>query len=304
MPYYLYPYKITSCNSNYSRFKELAQSNDVIITNNPKKANAIYSSSLKKFMPIFNKYPKKRLIVFTHEPYWDLNRKKQMNYLGKKIRIINCYTGYYTNPFYYFPKNPQKLTILNPNNEEKQVKFNNTKIKSCILASYHQDLIGKTKESLCAIRNKIGMKGKDMDITHVYGKGWPRGYSRENSRGGKWKARKSDILENYYFNICFENSHIKNYVSEKFWDAIKNYNLPVYKGSKWIYKYFPKNSFIDYKDYKSHKLLLQTIKKMSYIEWCRRMNLCIETYNKLLNTVDKNTIKDDVFMKLIKATKG
>ena len=262
--YYLYKYKITGCNSNYPRFEELAKENNIYFTTNPKKANAIYSSSSKKLTSLFTKYPSKKFIVFTHEPYWDLNRQKRINYMGKSVYIINCYTGYYTNPYFYFPKNATCLQPKNPYDPHESQKFKNKKIKTCILASYHGTLIGKTKESLCKIRNKIGMKGKDLDVTHIYGKGWPSGYSREDSREGKWKARKSDILENYYFNICFENSQIKNYVSEKLWDAIKNYNLPIYHGSHWLYKIFPKNSFLDYNEYKSPDKLYQAIKKMTY----------------------------------------
>ena len=298
---FLCPYKVTTCNSNTPRFKELANTNNIKIVNNLEKADVIYSSRIKNLMTLIYKYPKKKFIVFTHEPFWDITRQKKINRMGKNITIINCYTGkMYLNNYYYFPFKHSHLKLVNHLDQEANTNYINKKKKVCILASYHGELINKTTEELCSMRNKLGMFGNKLGITDIYGQGWPKGYSQENSRSGRWRMRKKDILKNYYFNICFENSYIKYYVTEKLWDSIRCYNLPIYKGSPWIYEIFPKNSFLDYNDYSSPKELYNAITQMSYQEWCKRLNICIKVFNKILRTQNEKTIKDATYNHFIK----
>ena len=60
--------------------------------------------------------------------------------------------------------------------------------------------------------------------------GWPKGVSKEDSREGDWVERKKQLLDNYHFNLSFENTAAYNYMTEKIWDSIENYCLPIYYG--------------------------------------------------------------------------
>ena len=281
-----------ACFTNDPRFKELSK-NKIIWVKNAKDAQLIYSCFNKNLTSYRRKYPKKKYMVITHEPYWNTFRGNR-----GKVKVLNCYTHkiYYDN-LAYFSKTAQKLVLP----IGSRVRYEGSKVKTCILASYQKVFFGRTKESLYKKRANIAMYGKDRGMVHIYGKGWPMGYSRENSRKGNWKGRKEELMWDYFFNICFENSHIKYYVTEKIWDSIKTYTLPIYYGSSWIYEIFPKNSFIDYKEFKTPEKLFQYIRKMSYSEWCQRMNKCIQVYNKIIDSNDLSKIKDKSYQNIIQS---
>jgi hypothetical protein len=125
----------------------------------------------------------------------------------------------------------------------------------------------------------------------IYGKGWPDHVSLEDSRFQLksseqfWGDRKLDILQQYHFNLCFENSTTNYYCSEKIWHSIMTGCLPIYYGEgNAIYEDFPRQSFIDYCDFSSPQELFDYIDRMEIDEYKERMNLCIETANKILDS--------------------
>ncbi len=46
---------------------------------------------------------------------------------------------------------------------------------------------------LIALRSKIALEGHKLGVVDVYGKGWPAGVSKENSREGDWVKKKKTI---------------------------------------------------------------------------------------------------------------
>lgn len=64
-----------------------------------------------------------------------------------------------------------------------------------------------------------------------------------NMRGVAWN--KLIALRDFRFSICIENSIQKNYISEKFWDAILTDTVPVYLGCSNIEEYIDPKCFID-----------------------------------------------------------
>ena len=137
---------------------------------------------------------------------------------------------------------------------------------------------------LIGLRSKVALKGSDLGFIDVYGKGWPEGVSNEDSRDGAWGERKPKLLEKYHFNFCFENTASYNYMTEKIWDSIANYCLPIYYGKHTnAYELFPNNSFIDYSEFNSPEELFDYVNNMSSDEYITRMNKCIEVYIKIKN---------------------
>jgi hypothetical protein len=86
--------------------------------------------------------------------------------------------------------------------------------------------------------NKILDSDLDIDI---YGKGH---HSIEDRRFKGYLSDKKDGLEAYEFSICIENSSEKNYITEKYYDAILCNTVPIYHGAPNIADVFPEKSFI------------------------------------------------------------
>ena len=124
------------------------------------------------------------------------------------------------------------------------------------------------------------MYGHEHNCLDIFGKGWPEKISKEDSRGGDWVGRKKMLMSGYRFNLCFENTYAKNYITEKIWDSISNYCLPIYYGQNGIYDLFPQESFIDYSQINDPEELFSFIKCMDSEEYVERMNKCIEVYLK------------------------
>jgi hypothetical protein len=74
---------------------------------------------------------------------------------------------------------------------------------------------------------------------------------------------KIDVVKNYRFSICFENTKdLNGYISEKIFSCFAAGNVPVYWGAKNIDQYIPKECFIDYRDFQDSEQLYQFIKAM------------------------------------------
>ena len=146
---------------------------------------------------------------------------------------------------------------------------------------------------LIALRSQIALEGSKEGFIDVYGNGWPDGVSKEDSRNGDWGTRKKRLLKNYNFNLCFENTAVYNYMTEKIWDSIENYCLPIYFGKHTnAYELFPENSFIDYSNFNTPTELFNFISTMSVTEYISRLNKCIMVYNSISEQGEKLVINE------------
>jgi hypothetical protein len=206
---------------------------------------------------------------------------------------MNIYTGdVFVSPLsFHIQKINQKLNLLTAD-----FKLRNRLLVG--LMSYYEGLqkekliFNNRDIDLIKKRTQIGLYGHEHKVMHIYGKGWPDGISREDSRDGNWVESKNGILETYHFNLSFENTAAPRYTTEKIWDSIANYCLPIYYGEGTeIYNLFPKDSFIDYSEIKSPQSLFFYIQNMSEIEFVERLNKCIHVYNEISgrDIKDKNT---------------
>jgi hypothetical protein len=81
---------------------------------------------------------------------------------------------------------------------------------------------------------------------------------------GNTSPKKRDAVENYMFNIAIENSFEKNWLTEKFYDAILSETIPIYFGCENIKEIYPDDGYIlieDICDYTNIKKVLDTISK-------------------------------------------
>ena len=263
------------------------------ITEDIKQADILVSQNFKHLKKYFLRYfRKKKFLVWTLEPRFDLcfypSRKILLGL--QRCHFMNIYTkDVYTsiNPFRKRTNN--KLNFLRDN-------FDLSNRRIVALMSYFKGvdsspiIFNNINIDLVALRTTIAIKGFNRNVLDIYGKGWPDNISIEDSRGHGWPNRKEEILKNYNFNLCFENTIAKNYVSEKIWDSIGSYCLPIFygKGSN-IYSVFPRRSFIDYSEFQNPDELFNYVKNMKESEFMDRLNKCIHTYMKYYGESNKVT---------------
>ena len=157
---------------------------------------------------------------------------------------------------------------------------------------------------LHALRVAIALEGYRLGKADIYGPGWPKRIKVvENPRTGG-ASRKMEILKNYHFHLCFENTNTDYYCTEKIWNSIAGGCLPIYygKGNK-IYEDFPKHSFLDYSEFKAPQELFDFIDSMSIVEFRRRLNLCIEVYNGLYRRDVLKSSYEKILMNIVNKMK-
>jgi hypothetical protein len=74
---------------------------------------------------------------------------------------------------------------------------------------------------------------------------------------------KAEILGNYKFALCFENSILKGWVTEKIFDCFFAGTVPVYWGAPDIQDYVPQDCFIDMRQFKDYAALNNYLKSLT-----------------------------------------
>jgi hypothetical protein len=116
-------------------------------------------------------------------------------------------------------------------------------------------LVGNCEESSVKVRSEI-FNEVSKNIEPVFGMGL--------AFGKRFEGNKIDLLTNFKFNLCYENSVHEGYVSEKLFDAKFAGCIPLYYGDP-IYsqKDFNKNSFLNRLDYSNNTDYIKEIKKLN-----------------------------------------
>jgi hypothetical protein len=72
---------------------------------------------------------------------------------------------------------------------------------------------------LCVERCKVGLRIQHEypEVLDLFGRGWPSSarISGISRNGEEWFDIKNEILQQYDFDLCWENTVVSNYVSEK-----------------------------------------------------------------------------------------
>lgn len=265
---------------------DFLRANGLEIVTSPIKANIIISQNFKHLKKHFWRgFFGKNFLVWTLEPRFDAHfvKEKRVFFSFFKCHFMNVYTKdvYVTNLSIVCNYIDKKLKLI-PNNFKLKNKkiialmshFKGVNSPPLFRNGINIDLIG--------LRTKIALSGKHREVLDIYGKGWANNISNEDSREGNWMLRKRELMNNYTFNLCFENTVAKNYMTEKIWDSIETYCLPIYFGNGTnAYDIFPENSFIDYSSFSSPEDLFSFIETISDKEYIKRMNKCIIIYNTI-----------------------
>lgn len=241
------------------------------------------------------RYRNRPILLWTHEPRFDQHFSTQLNsyYILPEFHVMNVYTGdvHLCNYTMYSKMIRGHLPLIDHSidsvcfSKNRSIAF----LGSYITESKRNPLIKDGRDlNLCGYRQDLALIGHQRGLVDIYGKGWPSGFSIEDSRGGKWHGRKLDILQKYKFNLCLENTNYNYYCTEKIWDSIAAQCLPIYYGKhNRIYETFPRESFIDVADFDSPESVFDYIENMAVDEYRDRMNCCIDVYNRLSSNSDE-----------------
>jgi len=86
---------------------------------------------------------------------------------------------------------------------------------------------------------------------------------QQNRKCDRYSENCENLLSQYKFVLAFENSLCKDYVTEKYWNAVYRGSIPiVYGGSSYDSKLVVPNSFINVHDFKS---ISELAKHISYV---------------------------------------
>lgn len=123
---------------------------------------------------------------------------------------------------------------------------------------------------------------------YLYGRGWnkPRkfsvgekifGFKRYKTYKGEFLQRdKYKILSKFRFCLCFENSAVTGYISEKIFDCFLAGCVPIYLGAPNISNYINSKCFIDFRKFKSYTELASFLQNMDE-----------KTYSEYINEIEK-----------------
>jgi hypothetical protein len=93
---------------------------------------------------------------------------------------------------------------------------------------------------------------------HVFGNGWE---STGDCKGEVWN--KKIALTPYKFSVALENSHEKNYISEKFIDCLLTNTIPIYFGCTNISNYYDPQGYLQLSDIKNLDEILYVMRDIT-----------------------------------------
>jgi hypothetical protein len=288
---------------DYTPFKNivLLEKRGIYITDNAEECQVFVSRYLNELKPFILQYQSsKSYLIWTHEPRFDTNFEPIIFCENVPVYIMNVYTNnidvknFYFYGYFYLRMSRIKERFTNKLpyiNEQNFSKAKGKKIATLITYRNNFTLIRDDKNiDLCWLRQKIAIRGKELGKVDIYGKYWPNQLSIENSRHEQWRNRKLDILSQYHFNLCFENTIADYYCTEKILDSIVFGCLPIYYGGEnsTIYEDFAKNSFLDYTNFNQPEELFDYVEGMTIEEFNQRFNLCIDAINNIVKKLKNN----------------
>lgn len=273
----------------------ILREHDIVMTDDPRQANLFISKKWNNGVLwdlVFRYASRRPLLVWTDEPRFCVQSKKQL--VGPfgipTVHMMNVFnrTVYFCNYSIYGYNIHGELPDVTPSDlTDKRSR------KVVAVAGYirrpRNVIIEGVDVDLFALRQRFILAGHQRGLVDVYGKDWPKGIARGESRSGDWQGSKGKILEGYRYNICMENTDFDYYVTEKLWDALNARCLPIYRGSREkIYEEFDRGSFIDPMDFSDPMQLFDLVESMSDTEYRDRLRSCIATYNKIWKRQDYN----------------
>lgn len=252
------------------------------------EADILVSGTFKGLIKSWLTYgSRKQYLIWTLEPRGDTCFLPQRRYpLLPPIHVLNLYRGLLTDNYSFFPEGRFLRPLRHFHSFDQRPQGRRVVGLMTYRAGRRWRLPYQGKDlDLCNLRTEIAIAAHRENRIDIHGRHWPKGIgSQGDSRGNRnWRNLKLNILGNYHFNLCFENTNWPHYCSEKIWQAIQGGCLPIYYGDgNRIYDDFPADSFIDYAQLASPEALFWFLDELLPQEFLMRYNRCVKAYNLAL----------------------
>ena len=285
---------------------------DLELVDSPDNAEVIVTALVEECLPFAAKYrAEKKYLIWCDEPLWssvfikaNLRRNEyEVTGVGRVvIDAMNCFTGdiFFNN--YHFLSKQYCLDLdsfyKNSGGFTKE-RFALSGGRIVVFASYRNDTMWNYEfdngvKGLCTERSRVALEGALFGHIDVYGKDWPLAIANREPlvKCENEFMEKIQVQKNYNFALCFENTLSNYYVTEKIWQAILSDTLPIYyAGPKHtIYQDFPKESFLDYCDFKCPNELFDRVKQMTLTEYENRLGLCRDALKRSIEFSDEGKV--------------
>lgn len=295
------------------------QSKGIYITQNPLVADIFISQSTKNRRYSLSKliFPLKRSMIWTNEPRYDVNQVLKLK--SEKERIMNVFSGdvflhnlHFLGSYHNDFSTDLGINLKNPPGIPLTLKSLKQRKKFCAAIfsfrppQFTNISIDNNNADLFASRQDLAMYMNKREKCNILGSKWPAEIKVNESSGFKagnntWWTTKLDLLKEYRFNLCYENTISPYYCTEKIWHAIAGGCIPIYygKGTR-IYETFPADSFIDASIFDSHEDLLNYIENITDEEHIRRYNICLKVMHKSCSDrLENEHMKTDILDQFI-----
>jgi len=310
--------KIYAVNSGSQPFKdgfsfEYLKSKGVEYTGNPFTADILLAATPDvKRAKIFRwLFPFKKMAYWTNEPrfntttdHFDTSRSCTMNVYSGNVFLHNLH---FLGSYHYDFENDLGIDLASPPGAPLTMESLAAKTKFCAALYVYKEpessrlFIDGKDISLNGARQNLAAFLYEQNKADIFGSGWPEEIKVQEESGfdagGKtWWVRKMEVLQDYRFNICFENTAYPNYCTEKLWHAIAAGSLPIYTSfNSSVYDTFPKDSFVDASEFGSHQALLTFLENLSPEEHILRYNRCLTVmHNACKSRLTDPVMKTDV----------
>ena len=218
---------------------------------------------------------KSKVIFFSQEPLWSPNETRNPSEFAHHSVIAD--KRVYENPddleetllpMFYAGHNETHSSVEYDWSYNLRYQDNSNKTKNIsyiVRKDYCSHWNSYVNKDVCKLlyQNRTDLATKislELPSITIGGINWQN--NDANILGNIWNKRVA--LNEYRFSICVENTIQKNYVSEKFWDAVLIDTVPIYIGSNNISEYVPSDSFINLTPYADDLDIL--VKKISQID--------------------------------------
>ncbi|HEX5127162.1 MAG TPA: glycosyltransferase family 10 [Rhodocyclaceae bacterium] len=121
-----------------------------------------------------------------------------------------------------------------------------------------------------------------LDAVDLYGRGWDRWWSKQSAWWPYWRhfgairrayrgscEAKLEVLSRYRFSLCFENTPMRGYLTEKLFDCLYAGTVPLYLGAPDIAELVPPDAYVDVRRYSDFRTLFREVNAMPDEAWQR-----------------------------------
>ncbi|MCL1472591.1 glycosyltransferase family 10 domain-containing protein [Argonema antarcticum] len=188
----------------------------------------------QEIQAFFHQIPKERIISLVREPPFEEKQAKRI----AEYQEASAYCGYVSGPDDFAPIPDYMPAIWYHSNSFRELNEMGPpeKQRSCCWITSG---ISRTDEHRQRLTFLKLLRESDLNFD-LYGRDLPEWASGYGSLGNKWNC-----MAGYYYNLAIENYAGNDwYVSEKLWDALLAWCLPIYSGGPAADKLLPPGSFL------------------------------------------------------------